>query len=118
MTEVNVIVVPEKREYIHDTTYLNEIYVNKKLGKPNLKGNNAKYIAPFWLDEDEQGVNRIYHILDDEPREEKDAYVIPLGNSFVLEKKWNSMGNHRKFEYHSLNKFGFAEIKDGLLLKL
>lgn len=116
MKQINVIVVPEKREYIQDTTFLNEIYINSDLGEPRLKERNAKYVAPFWLDEKEQGVDRIYHIL--EMNSFQHAHVIRLGNSFILDRKWQNMGGHRKFEYHELNDFGFAEIKDGLLLKL
>lgn len=118
MQNINVIVVPENPKFIQDATYYHQIYINSELGEPNLKGRNAKYVAPFWLKEKQQGVDRVYHIKDMVLADDKSCWIINLGNAFVLDQVWNNMGNHRKFEYHDLSKFGFVEIKDGLLMKV
>lgn len=115
MKNINVIVIPERREFINDITFRNEMYVNIDLGVPKLKNHNCMYAAPFWLD-GEQGVDRVYHI--ESVRIEENCTVLALGNSFKLSEKWNAMGNHRKFEYHRLEEFGFVEIKEGLLLSI
>ena len=112
--KINVIVVPEKTEFIKDTSYHNEIYINKNLGIPKLKERNTKYCAPFWLDENPQGANRVYHILD--TYDNGDCTVLVLGNSFVIDHLWNKLGSNRKYEYHLLESFNFIEIKDGLLI--
>lgn len=113
---INVIVVPEKGQFIQDATFSHQIYINSDLGEPNLKGRNAKYIAPYWLDVQEPGVDRVYAIEDMNRSDDGSCWIITLGNSFVLNKKWKGMGNHRKYEYHNLIDFGFVEIKDGLLM--
>jgi hypothetical protein len=107
---INVIVVPEINEYIKSTAYDLEVYINKEIGLPKLKENKAKYLAPFWLDEKNRGVDRIYHITGIKDN------VIYLGNSFVLKKRWTNAGQTRKFEYHPLESFDFVEISDGLLI--
>ena len=109
-----VIAVPEKKGFEKATSHDNEIYINKKLGVPNLKGRNTHYAAPVWLDAKEKGATRVYHILD--TYDTSDCTVLILGNSFVLKEVWNNMGNNRKFEYHSLESFDFVEIKEGLLM--
>jgi hypothetical protein len=111
---IKVIVIPEKAKFIEDTSYYNEVYINKKLGIPKLNEKNVKYVAPFWLDEKTQGVNRLFHII--KVYENAESTVIVLGNSFRLNNIWDKMGSHRKFEYHSLNSFNFIEIKDGILM--
>ena len=116
MQNINVIVVPENPQFIQDATYYHQIYINSELGKPNLEGRNAKYVAPYWLEE--QGVNRVYYIEQMDLSDDKTCWILTLGNSFVLDKKWNEMGSHRKFEYHDLAGFGFVEIKDRLLLQI
>lgn len=118
MQNINVIVVPEKKQFIHDATFSHQIYVNSDLGKPNLEGRNAKYIAPFWLDVKEPGVDRVYYIEQMDLSDDKSCWIVTLGNAFVLPSKWSKMGSHRKFEYHDLAKFGFVEIKDGLLMSI
>ena len=112
--KTNVIVVPEKEAFAKATSHDNEIYINKNLGTPNLVGRNTKYVAPFWLDEDEKGARRVYHILG--TYDTVDCTVLILGNSFVLKEVWSNMGNHRKFEYHPLVSFDLVEIKEGLLM--
>jgi len=107
---INVIVVPEKEKFIEDVSHENIVWINKALGTPNLKGRNAKYLVPFWCTDENRGAKRIYHILDIEDNE------ITLGNSFIIEKEWNKMGQYRKFEYHSLESFNFVEVKDGFLI--
>lgn len=111
----HVIVVPEKEAFERSTTYINEIYINKKLGIPNFKKYEAEYIAPFWLNEEKQGVRRVYHIWNHYDHE--DCTIIELGNSFILKNNeiWNKVGNKRRFEYHRLSSFGLVEIKEGLL---
>ena len=113
MKKINVIVVPEKKEFIKSTTYKDEIYITKNLGVPKLQENNAKYVAPFWLDENHQGVNRVFHIKKVHSRD--DCTVLELGNSFLLDHVWNNMSNHRSFSYHDLSDFNLKEITDGLL---
>ena len=106
---IKVIVVPEKTDFIKSTIYSLEAYINKTLGVPQLKKHNVKYFAPFWLDKNNRGVDRIFHIKSMKNN------VIYLGNSFILNKKWVNIGQTRVFEYEPLASFGFIEIKDGLL---
>ncbi len=113
MKEIKVIVVPELDEFQKSTTYLEEIYITRKLGIPKLDFHNAKYTAPFWLNKRPKGVSRIYHIKNVYIK--NDCTVLELGNSFKLDKSWNNMGNPRKFEYHKLSDFGLKEITAGLL---
>lgn len=107
---INVIVVPEKEEYIEHVSHRNIVWINKDLGTPNLEGRNAKYLVPFWCTNENRGAKRIYHILDIKDNE------ITLGNSFVINKDWDNMGQYRKFEYHPLESFDFIEVKDGFLI--
>jgi hypothetical protein len=79
---------------------------------PKLEEHNARYLAPYWITEDIRGVNRLYHILDISDNE------ITLGNSFVLDKVWDDIGQYRKFEYHPLKSFNFIELKEGILIPL
>lgn len=106
---INVIVVPENDKFKYDVSHNLVVYINEDIGFPRLKERNAKYLAPFWLNQSEYGVDRLYHILNTSGNE------IYLGNSFVLNEQWNKAGQTRKFEYHSLESFNFIEIKDGLL---
>jgi hypothetical protein len=106
---INVIVVPENDEFKYDVTHNLEVYINKDIGQPKLQERNVKYLAPFWLNKAEYGVDRLYHIVSVVDN------VIYLGNSFILNEIWNKAGQTRKFEYHSLDSFNFVEIKDGLL---
>jgi len=47
---ISVIVVPQNREDLKlDILEGDVIYINKKLGEPQLKKHNAKYCAPFFL---------------------------------------------------------------------
>ena len=108
---VNVIVVPETAEFSEDLFQGEVIYINEKLGEPNLKGRNVRYIAPFLLNE--QRVLRLYEIL--EVRHVPPSYEIYLGNSFLVKEMWNKMNQHRKFEYHSLDEFNFIELTEGFL---
>ncbi len=112
--KINVIVVPERKDFIEDTSHRNVIYINKNNGIPKLAEHNAKYVAPLWLDEKNKGVNRVYHII--KISESEDCTILELGNSFLLSKVWLGMGNNRKFEYHGLEKFNFVEIKEGILM--
>ncbi|MCG2760073.1 MAG: hypothetical protein L6407_02520 [Candidatus Delongbacteria bacterium] len=109
---INVIVVPENDNFKIDVSYRNIVGIDKNIGIPNLEQQNAKYLAPYWLSKDFKGVNRIYHIegFDSKTNE------IKLGNSFILKNSWNQMGNHRKFEYHSLESFNFVEVNEGYLI--
>ena len=111
---IKVIVVPETDKFKHDIFHGEEIYINKALGEPNLKYHNAKYVAPYLLNE--QKVLRVYQILSINPI--SGSYEIYLGNSYVVDGGWNGMGQHRKFEYHPLEKFGFKEIQNGFLVPL
>jgi len=110
-----VIVVPETEEYVLDVSHENSVWVTKSLGTPRLEEHGADYLAPLWLKEP-SGVIRIYHILD--VANIGHATELKLGNSFVLPQPWNATGQRRRFEYHNLEEFGFAEIKPGLLLHL
>ena len=112
---VNVIVVPEKNKYIKEISHDNVIWINSKLGKPNINGRNVKYVAPFWLGSKNKGVNRIYHITSYKTLA-SGTTEIKLGNSFIVDPVWDKMGSHRKFEYHSLSSFDYVEITAGLLL--
>lgn len=107
---INVIVVPEKKEYIEHVSHENIVWINKDLGRPKLKERNAKYLVPYWCTNENRGAKRIYHILGIKDNE------ITLGNSFVIEKEWNKMNQFRKFEYHPLESFNFIEVKDGFLI--
>jgi hypothetical protein len=112
MQSISVLVVPETEEFTVDVSHNNVVWINKKLGEPNLKGRNAKYLMPYWLKEPE-GANRIYHIF--EMKEHDNCYGIYLGNSFVLSETWGSIGQKRRFEYWDLSEFDFVEICPGLL---
>lgn len=111
---INVIVVPETDKFREDLFHGEQIYINDTLGEPNLKNRNVGYIAPFLLKE--QKVLRIYEIL--EMRHVPPSYEIYLGNSYLVHGGWDNMGQHRKFEYHSLNEFGFQESQKGFLIPL
>jgi hypothetical protein len=114
---INVIVVPETDDFKEHVSHESVVWINKNIGIPRIKDNNAKYLAPYWITDKFRGVNRVFHILD-HYKCENGTYEIILGNSFVIDKAWDKMGNPRKFEYHKLKDFGFEEIKDGLLLKV
>lgn len=117
---ISVIVVPETKKFSLDVSHGDCIYINKNLGIPKLKDHNALYVAPFWLEEKQQGVERIYHITDHYMHHSGEYYEIIMGNSFRLnsDKPWSGMGNHRKFEYHSLKDFGMMELMPGYLIPL
>ena len=116
--DINVVVVPETADYKLHVSHENIVWINKKLGIPDLINNNAHYLAPFWL-QAPRGVMRIYHIQPElMDTSEKDASTIKLGNSFVLDSPWTKIGQPLRFEYHSLAEFGFEEIKPGLLSKI
>ncbi len=114
---INVIVVPETDDFKESVSHGSVVWINSNIGVPKLEGNNAKYLAPYWITDNFRGVNRVYHILDHYKCNDG-TYEIVLGNSFVLNDVWDNIGNPRKFEYHRLSEFGFAEITDGLLLRL
>ena len=109
----NVIVVPETEEYQLDVSHRYVVWINRNLGVPQLEDNEARYLAPFWIWENE-GVNRVYHIVD--VRDAGESTEIELGNSFVLPSRWTNIGQKRRFEYHPLAHFGFLEIRPGLLI--
>ena len=109
-----VIVVPETDEYTHPVSHESEVWINSKLGTPDLAGRDAKYLAPYWITEKFRGVDRVYHILN-VSKSADGTTLIQLGNSFVTSEPWDNMGQLRKFEYHDLSEFGFLEIEDGLL---
>ena len=108
---ISVIVVPETDEFKNDLFHGETIYINEALGEPKLKERNAKYLAPYLLTE--QCVLRIYEILD--MKHVPPSYEIYLGNSFLVQGKWNKINQPRKFEYHKLEEFNFIELKDGFL---
>ena len=114
MKDINVVVVPELEEYKNDAFNGEVIYIHSKLGEPKLQEHNAKYVAPYWLDENQ--VERVYQIL--EMRLIGDVYQIYLGNSFVVKDGWDHIGQRRKYEYHHLQDFGFSEAEDGFLVPL
>jgi len=109
---INVIVVPEVESFKIDVSYRNVVWINKNIGTPRLKERNARYLVPYWLTKDIKGVNRIYHIEGFDPKNNE----IILGNSFIIRNSWDKMGNHRKYEYHTLESFDFVEVKEGLLI--
>ncbi len=109
---LQVIVVPETEDFTNHVSHENVVWINNNLGKPDLKGRNASYLAPYWLHGTE-GVNRIYHIREFKLGSNASTFV--LGNSFALENYWTAMGQHRRFEYHPLKTFGLVEICAGLL---
>ena len=107
---INVIVVPEKEEFIEPVSHKNIVWINtKKTGIPKLSEKNVKYLVPFWLRDKYSGVRKIYHILESTGSE------ITLGNSFLVETDF-TMKQRRKFEYHSLETFNFIEVKEGFLI--
>lgn len=108
-----VIIVPETEGFEHSVSHANEVLISKKLGTPKLKSHDAKYLAPFWIKENE-GVNRIYHIV--KVTETNSCTVIHLGNSFVTLKEWTDIGQRRKFEYKKLSDFGFVEVCPGVIV--
>lgn len=111
----NVIVVPETADYFHDVSHHNLVWISKKLGTPQMKRREANYLAPFWIG-DNEGVNRLFHVTG--VRDTEDSTEVVLGNSFVLPSNWTDIGQRRRFEYHPLRKFGFVEIRPGLLLHI
>jgi hypothetical protein len=110
-----VMVVPETEGFEFDVSHENLVWVTKKLGKPQLARREVRYLAPLWL-KGGVGVTRVYHILSS--RDAGEATEFELGNSFVLKSTWNKSGQRRRFEYHDLSAFGFAEISPGLLLAI
>jgi hypothetical protein len=116
MKQVQVIVVPETSDYQLEVSHDNSVYINsEKLGNPKLEAWDARYLAPYWLKEG--GANRVYHITN-VTKNEDGLTTITLGNSFVLDKVWIGMCSPRRFEYHPLDAFGFAEIEPGLLKRI
>jgi len=114
---INVIVVPETDEFKQSVLQDNVVWINAKLGKPNLESHNVRYLAPFWITDDFRGVNRIFHIHNVEYfRDEDISATIRLGNSFILPKVWNQINQPVRFEYHNLKSFNLIEIKEGLLI--
>ena len=113
---ISVIVVPQNREDLKlDILEGDVIYINKKLGEPQLENHNAKYIAPFFLEKGK--VVRIYHIIGKNfETPEAFPYDIYLGNSFLVD--WNKDANHRRFTYHALEEFGLREVEEGFLLPI
>lgn len=116
---ITVIVVPETEEFSLDVSHADVVYINGNLGVPKLKEHNALYVAPFWINQKNQGVERIYHIISHGPHR-NGHYEIFLGNSFLLNRQlpWNDMGNHRRFEYHRLSSFGMVELMPGYLIPM
>ena len=110
---MNVIVVPETEKFIGPVSHEGLVWINLDLGVPNLKGQNAKYLAPYWISGKMKGANRIYQIVSVD--DDGESTIIKLGNSFLLNEPWNNIGQHRRFEYHPLSSFGMKELKDGLL---
>jgi len=115
-SNIQVIVVPENDKFKHDTSHELVVYINKNLGVPKIIERNAKYLVPYWLDE--QSTDRIYEIKPFEIFDEDDCYAIYLGNSFKLEKKWDNRSNNRRFEYWSLEVFGMKELTNGILVPI
>ncbi len=114
---INVIVVPETNKFKQSVLYDNIVWINAKLGKPNLKSRNVRYLAPFWKTDDFCGVNRLFHIQKVEYFDDKKISAkIHLGNSFISPKTWHKMNQNRRFEYHNLKSFNLIEIKEGLLI--
>jgi len=114
---INVIVVPETNEFEQFVLHDNVVWINAKLGKPNLKDHNVHYLAPFWITDKFRGVNRIFHIQKVEYfKDEQTSATIYLGNSFILPKVWNNMNQPVRFEYHHLESFNVIEVKEGLLI--
>jgi hypothetical protein len=117
--EINVIIIPEQRDFIYDVLIMNKVWINKNLGKPKLEEWNAKYIAQYWLEgPDNRGVNRIFNIL--ELTENEDAYEIKLGNSFVLSENWLGLDETqvRRYQYVSLSVFKLREKAKGILVPI
>lgn len=114
MKNLSVLVVPEVEDFKMDVSHGSVVWINKKLGKPDLKGRNAKYLLPYWIGKNEGG-NRIFHI---EEMTEDECYSIRLGNSFVLPEVWKGIGQKRRYEYCDLKNFNFTEICPGLLTKI
>jgi len=118
MENIHVIVVPETDEFkpeIHDGIG-SKIYINSKLGKPNLQGSNVKYVVPYFLTNKE--AHFIYQILDMFLSQDGNAWCICLGNSYILKKYNIEVSQTRRFEYHPLSTFGFKEILDGFLVPI
>ncbi len=112
---IHVLVVPEIDEFKESVSHEDTILINLSLGNPKLKHWNARYVAPCWIYGSEPGIRRIYHILD--VSNDGQSTVLKLGNSFLLDKVWNGMGQSRRFEYHGLKYFGFVDVQEGFLMK-
>lgn len=110
---VTVLIVPETEQYAFNVSHENLVWVNKKLGVPDLRKHNTRYIAPLWLREP-AGINRVYHIRKTNHLEDCTEYL--LGNSFVLDNPWNNPAQRRRFEYLPLSDLGFSELQDGVLI--
>ena len=112
-----VIVVPETDDFKHPVSHESVVWINSKLGNPNLTGRDVQYLAPYWITEDFRGVDRVYHIAS-VSKNGDGTTIIKLGNSFIINKPWDDMGQTRKFEYHSLSEFGLEELEEGLLKRV
>lgn len=112
---LNVIVVPETEEFKDYVLRDDLVFINLRLGVPRLDTHEVRYVAPCWIEGDVRGVQRIYHVL--EVSNDGQSTVLKLGNSFVLDKIWDAMGQHRVFEYHPLKNFGYVEVQVGHLMK-
>lgn len=118
MQDIEVLVVPETDDFTHHVSHENIIWTNGNLGRPNIEGHNARYIAPYWLHQAVRGVTRIYHILDEPHANEDDSWEFTIGNSFLLSTPWlglDESGQVRRFQYQKLSHFGLFELSEGLL---
>jgi hypothetical protein len=107
-----VIVVPETDGYRLDVSHTDTVWINIDLGVPQLAARQTHYLAPCWVGS-RRGVWRVYHIIGTTGL--PTCTEIQLGNSFVLPKPWDGMGQHRRFEYHDLAALGLEEVTPGIL---
>jgi len=115
MSETSVVVVPEKEEFIRPVSREGKVWINLDLGEPNLGAHEARYLAPYWL-EDDKGAMRVYHILGTSVSENNTE--IELGNSFILPEPLRGESQRRRFYYVTLSKLGMVEVCEGLLVTL
>lgn len=112
--EIEVIVVAENEDFIYDVLYDNVIRTNINHGKPQLEYHNCHYIAPHWFNDKKKGIDRIFHILSMEFKD--DFYEFKLGNSFILKESITNLEGNAKFRYFPLSKFNMKELSNGLLI--
>ena len=113
MTDIHVMIVPQKGVVEMEALRYQSVYIDKALGRPNLEHYNCKYIVPFWMRK-RCAAKRIFKI-EGKPIEHEDSYEIKLGASFELPELLVKSRSHRRLVFEPLYRFKLIELLDGVL---